>query len=115
MGNSIFTSDSSKRRRVEGTPAAPPFFSYVGSGHYRYVPGVCRWFQNTYRIKYQSETWWGSTAASVSCAELCLVDEREQGWDGSPNVPVCTVGWDTAKFDARNCFGSFKEGPSEHS
>lgn len=62
-------------------------FSSVGPGHYRYVAGVNGWFQNVYNVKHQSKTTWKNVAASVSCAELCLEDERKQGrWDGRPNV-----------------------------
>jgi hypothetical protein len=67
---------------------------YVGSGHCQYVVGTSCWFQNTYRIKYQSETWWGSAAASVSSEEAAnfalWTKQQKQGWDAWE--PKCTVG-----------------------
>ena len=107
-----------KRRRVEGraavTIASLPdvvlqhSFSFVGPGHYRYVAGVSRWFQTVYSVKHDSKTFWDSAAASVSRAELCLEDEREQGWDGRPNV-----GGAPTQSHSRNRVGSCKDGSSE--
>jgi hypothetical protein len=47
---------------------------------------VSHWFQTKYSIEHETKTTWDNAAASVSCAELCLEDEREHGWDGRPNV-----------------------------
>jgi hypothetical protein len=95
MSNSCDTN----RRQIEGPAAATISslpdavlhycFSFFGPGHYRYVAGTSRWFQNIYRIKHESKTWWKCAAASVSCiTELCFRDERKQRWDGRPNVRV---------------------------
>ena len=94
---------ANKRRRLERAPpetpsntdSAPPSlaasyidalpdavlqhcFSFIGKGHYRYVAGTSRRFNEIYSIKHEKKTTLKSVVASVSSAELYLQDVTEQ-------------------------------------
>jgi hypothetical protein len=58
-------------------------FSFVGPGSYRFAGGTCRRFQEFYSSKFEKKTRWKESSASVTCAELCLEDAREEAADES--------------------------------
>ena len=53
-------------------------FSFIGKGHYRFVAGTCRHFEEIYSKEHEKKTTWSAATASIACAELCLKDAREQ-------------------------------------
>jgi len=66
-------------------------FSFLGSGHYRYVAGTSRLFRNIYSIKHENKTLWKNAAASASCADLCLEDAIEQKADVSAALSLIAI------------------------
>ena len=89
---------ANKRRRLERAPPKTPSnpdlaaasmdalpdavlqhcFAFIGKGHYLYVAGASRRFNEIYSIKHEKKTTMKSVVASVSCADLFLQDVREQ-------------------------------------
>jgi hypothetical protein len=54
-------------------------FSFIGNGHYQYIPGTCHHFNEIYSVKHEKKmTWEERAVASVSSAKL-LSPRREKG------------------------------------